>query len=85
MALLMLVMAIGPVMAWRRGRTTRLQPAMICAIAGGAIACLALLSFEAGFGIGPLVALGLIGWLSAGIGADIWLQLRHTNRISALD
>jgi cytochrome c-type biogenesis protein CcmF len=78
MALLMLVMAIGPVMAWRRGRTTRLQPVMICAIAGGAIACLALLSFEAGFGIGPLVALGLIGWLSAGIGADIWLQLRHT-------
>ena len=78
MALLMLVMAIGPVMAWRRGRTTRLQPVMICAIAGGAIACLALLSFEAGFGIGPLVALGLIGWLSAGIGADIWLQLRPT-------
>ena len=78
MALLMLVMAIGPVMAWRRGRTTRLQPVMICAIAGGAIACIALLSFEAGFGIGPLVALGLIGWLSAGIGADIWLQLRPT-------
>ncbi len=78
MALLMVIMAIGPVMAWRRGRTTRLQPVMICAIAGGAIACLALLSFEAGFGIGPLVALGLIGWLSAGIGADIWLQLGPT-------
>ena len=78
MALLMVVMAIGPVMAWRHGRTTRLQPVMICAIAGSAIACLALLSFEAGFGIGPLVALGLIGWLSASIGADIWLQLRPT-------
>ena len=78
MALLMVVMAIGPTMAWRHGRTTRLQPVMICAIAGSAIACLALLSFEVGFGIGPLVALGLIGWLSASIGADIWLQLRPT-------
>ena len=78
MALLMVVMAIGPVMAWRHGRTTRLQPVMICAIAGSAIACLALLSFEVGFGVGPLVALGLIGWLSASIGADIWLQLRPT-------
>ncbi len=78
MALLMVVMAIGPTMAWRHGRTTRLQPVIICAIAGSAIACLALLSFEVGFGVGPLVALGLIGWLSASIGADIWLQLRPT-------
>ncbi len=78
MALLMVAMAIGPVMAWRRGRTARLQPVVICAIAGGAMACLVLLSFEVGFGIGPLVALGLIGWLSSGIGADIWLQLGPT-------
>ena len=77
MALLMVVMAIGPVMAWRHGRTTRLQPVIICAIAGSAIACLALLSFEVGFGVGPLLHWDLF-WLSASIGADIWLQLRPT-------
>ena len=79
----MVVMAIGPVMAWRHGRTTRLQPVVICAIAGSAIACLALLSFEIGFGVGPLVALGLIGWLSASIGADIWLRPTKSADFSA--
>ena len=66
------------VMAWRRGRTARLQPVMICATTGGVMACFIMLSFDAGFGIGPLVGLGLIGWLSAGIGADVWLQLKPT-------
>jgi cytochrome c-type biogenesis protein CcmF len=76
MALLMVFMAIGPVMAWRRGQTARLRPVLICAAVGAGIVALAGSSFAFGFGIGPLAALGLIGWLGAGIGADIWQQLK---------
>jgi cytochrome c-type biogenesis protein CcmF len=82
MALLMVFMAIGPVMAWRRGRTTRLRQVLICAAAGAGLVALAGSSFAFGFGIGPLAALGLIGWLGAGIGADIWQQLKPNGSVS---
>jgi len=82
MALLMVCMAIGPVMVWRRGQTARLRPVLICAAAGAGIIALAGSSFAFGFGIGPLAALGLIGWLGAGIGADIWQQLKPNDTAS---
>ena len=76
MALLMMIMAIGPVMAWRRGKTARLRAVLITAAAGAGITAILVSAFAAGFSIGALVALGLIGWLGAGIGADIWQQLK---------
>ena len=82
MALLVTVMTIGPAMAWRRGHTARLKPVVVCAMAGAIIACIAVMSISSGFGIGPLVALGLIGWLGAGISADVWLQLKPTKSLS---
>jgi len=76
MALLMMIMAIGPVMAWRHGKTARLRVVLITAAVGAGITAGLTSAFAVGFSIGALVALGLIGWLGAGIGADIWQQLK---------
>ncbi|MDC1383465.1 heme lyase CcmF/NrfE family subunit [Candidatus Puniceispirillum sp.] len=84
MALLVTVMTIGPVMAWRRGNTARLKPVIICAACGAILSCLAVLSIGSGFGIGPMVALSLIGWLGIGISADIWLQLKPSKSSSLI-
>ena len=71
MAFALIGMAVGPVLAWRRGLLAHAKGAFKIALAGGILA--------AGFGsalsgvISPaaLAGLGLLGWLSLGIIADM--------------
>ena len=76
MGILVVMMAVGPVMTWRRGSTARLQPVLIFASAAATMALVIMLASGQGFGIGPLAAIMLIAWLGAAIGTDIWAQLR---------
>ena len=76
MALLMALMAVGPVLAWRRGSTPRLRPVLIAA---GVVAVASLLLFFVlgkGVTIGAASAVMLIAWLGAGIIGDIWAQIK---------
>ncbi len=76
MGILVVMMAVGPVMTWRRGSTARLRPVLIFASAAATMALVIMLASGQGFGIGPLAAIMLIAWLGAAIGTDIWAQLR---------
>ena len=76
MALLMALMAVGPVLAWRRGSTPRLRPVLIAA---GVVAVASLLLFFVlgkGVTAGAASAVMLIAWLGAGIIGDIWAQIK---------
>ncbi len=76
MALLMALMAVGPVLAWRQGSTPRLRPVLIAA---GLVAVASLLLFFVlgkGVTVGAASAVMLIAWLGAGIIGDIWMQIK---------
>ena len=80
MGILVVFMVIGPVMAWRRSATPRartiLQAASVSAIVAGCIG----VAMVKDIAIGAIGAIMLIAWLSIGISADIWTQLKPLQR-----
>ena len=80
MGILVLIMVIGPVMAWRRGITPRgktiLRAASLTALITGIIG----IAMRQDIAIGALAAVMLIVWLATGIAADVWTQLKPLQR-----
>ena len=82
MGVLTLIMVFGPVMAWRRGTTPRIKTIILAAAVAAAISGIAGIALINDMAIGALTAVMLIGWLAAGIGADIWTQFRPSPLLS---
>ena len=76
MGLLMVIMAIGPVMAWRRGTTPRAQTTLLAASVSALIAGIIGVAMLREIAIGAVSAIMLMAWLAMGIAADIWTQLK---------
>ena len=86
MAILITLMAIGPVLAWRRGTTPRMRSVLLISAAFAIAIVLVLLSLKWNFGLGPLAAITLIVWLGIAILTDVWKQLKpfsDTNKFSS--
>jgi cytochrome c-type biogenesis protein CcmF len=82
MGVLTVIMVFGPVMAWRRGATPRIKTTILAAAVAAAISGTVGIALVNDMAIGALAAVMLIGWLAAGIGADIWAQLRPSPQLS---
>jgi cytochrome c-type biogenesis protein CcmF len=75
---LVMVMVIGPVLAWRHGATPRAKTALITAAVAALLVGAAGLAVVKDIAIGAMASVMLIGWLAGGIGADIWGHLKPT-------
>ena len=80
MGALVLIMAIGPVMAWRRGITPRAKTTLLTASVTALITGITGIAMRQDIAIGALAAVMLIVWLATGIAADVWTQLKPLQR-----
>ena len=80
MGILVVIMVIGPVMAWRRGTTPRTKTTLRAASVSAIIAGIIGVAMVQDIAIGAVGAIMLIAWLAMGIAADIWIQLKPLQR-----
>jgi len=80
MGILVVIMVIGPVMAWRRGATPRAKITLLAASVSAIIAGVIGVALVQDIAIGAVGAIMLIAWLAMGIAADIWTQLKPLQR-----
>ncbi len=80
MGVLVLAMAFGPVMAWRRGTLPALRFVASGAIMATLVAVLAGLALFTGISLAGLSGIGMIAWLSGGILADIFHRVKHAGK-----
>jgi len=80
MGILVLIMVIGPVMAWRRGITPRAKTTLLTASVTALITGIIGIAMRQDIAIGALAAVMLIVWLATGIAADVWTQLKPLQR-----
>src|SRR6056300_1477174 len=80
MGILVVIMVIGPVMAWRRGTTPRTKTTLLAASVSAIIAGIIGGAMVQDIAIGAVGAIMLIAWLAMGIAADIWIQLKPLQR-----
>ena len=80
MGILVVIMVIGPVMAWRRGATPRVKTTLLAACVSAIIAGVIGVALVQGIAIGAICAVMLIAWLAMGIATDIWTQLKPLQR-----
>ena len=80
MGILVLIMVIGPVMAWRRGITPRAKTTLLAASLTALITGIIGIAMRQDIAIGALAAVMLIVWLATGIAADVWTQLKPLQR-----
>ena len=80
MGILVVIMVIGPVMAWRRGATPRAKTTLLAACVSAIIAGVIGVALVKDIAIGAIGAVMLIAWLAMGIAADIWTQLKPLQR-----
>ena len=80
MGILVVIMVIGPVMAWRRGATPRAKTTLLAASVSAIIAGGIGVALVQDIAIGAVGAIMLIAWLAMGIAADIWTQLKPLQR-----
>ena len=80
MGILVVIMVIGPVMAWRRGTTPRTKTTLLAASVSAIIAGIVGVAMVQDIAIGAVGAIMLIAWLAMGIAADIWIQLKPLQR-----
>ena len=80
MGILVLIMVIGPVMAWRRGITPRAKTILRAASVTALITGIIGIAMRQDIAIGALAAVMLIVWLATGIAADVWTQLKPLQR-----
>ena len=81
MGILVLIMVIGPVMAWRRGTTPRAKTILLTAGISAIIAGVLGVAMVQNIAISAVGAIMLIAWLAMGITADIWTQLKPMQRV----
>ncbi len=79
MGALVLAMAFGPVMAWRRGTLPALHLVACCAIVAALAALLAGLALVTGISPAGLAGVGMIAWLGGGILADIFHRVKRAS------
>ena len=80
MGALVLAMAFGPVMAWRRGTLPALRLVACCAIVAALAALLAGLALVTGISLAGLAGVGMIAWLGGGILADIFHRVKRASK-----
>ena len=80
MGILVVIMVIGPVMAWRRGATPRVKTTLLAASVSAIIAGGIGVALVQDIAIGAICAVMLIAWLAMGIATDIWTQLKPLQR-----
>ena len=80
MGILVVIMVIGPVMAWRRGTTPRAKTTLLAASISAIVAGIIGVAMVKDIAIGAIGAIMLIAWLAMGIAADIWTQLKPLQR-----
>ena len=80
MGILVVIMVIGPVMAWRRGATPRAKTTLLAASVSAIITGGIGVALVQDIAIGAVGAIMLIAWLAMGIAADIWTQLKPLQR-----
>ena len=80
MGILVVIMVIGPVMAWRRGATPRAKTTLLAASVSAIIAGVIGVALVQDIAIGAICAVMLIAWLAMGIATDIWTQLKPLQR-----
>ena len=80
MGILVVIMVIGPVMAWRRGATPRAKTTLLAASVSAIIAGVIGVALLQDIAIGAVGAIMLIAWLAIGIATDIWTQLKPLQR-----
>ncbi|MDA0332141.1 MAG: heme lyase CcmF/NrfE family subunit [Proteobacteria bacterium] len=80
MGILVVIMVIGPVMAWRRGATPRAKTTLLAASVLAIIAGVIGVALLQDIAIGAVGAIMLIAWLAIGIATDIWTQLKPLQR-----
>ena len=80
MGALVLAMAFGPVMAWRRGTLPALRLVACCAIVAALAALLAGLALVTGISLAGLAGIGMIAWLGGGILADIFHRVKRASK-----
>ena len=80
MGILVVIMVIGPVMAWRRGATPRAKTTLLAASVSAIIAGVIGVALVQDIAIGAIGAVMLIAWLAMGIATDIWTQLKPQQR-----
>ena len=76
MGILVVIMVVGPVMAWRRGTTPRAKTTLLAASVSAIIAGIIGVAMVQDIAIGAVGSIMLIAWLAMGIAADIWTQLK---------
>ena len=81
MGVLVLAMAFGPVMAWRRGTLPGLRLVASGAIVAALAAVLAGLTLVTGISLAGLAGIGMIAWLGGGILADMAHRMRRTHHV----
>jgi len=80
MGILVVFMAIGPVMAWRRSTTPRAKTTLLTASVSAVVAGTIGVAMVKDIAIGAIGAIMLIAWLTMGIATDIWTQLKPLQR-----
>ena len=80
MGILVVIMVIGPVMAWRRGATPRAKTTLLAASVSAIIAGVIGVALVQDIAIGAIGAVMLIAWPAMGIATDIWTQLKPLQR-----
>ena len=80
MGILVVIMVIGPVMAWRRGATPRAKTTLLAASVSAIIAGVIGVAMVQDIAIGAIGAVMLIAWLAMGIATDVWTQLKPLQR-----
>ena len=80
MGILVVIMVIGPVMAWRRGATPRAKTTLLAASVSAIISGVIGVALVQDIAIGAIGAVMLIAWLATGIATDIWTQLKPLQR-----
>ncbi len=80
MGALVLAMAFGPVMAWRRGTLPALRLVANCTIIAALAALLVGLVLFTGISLAGLAGVGMTAWLGGGILADIFHRLKHVSK-----
>ncbi len=82
MGVLIMVMVVGPVMAWRRGNSPRAKSALSAAALASLLMGVAGVALVKDIAISAVASVMLIGWLAGGISADIWAHIKPTESIS---
>jgi cytochrome c-type biogenesis protein CcmF len=85
MGILVVIMVIGPVMAWRRGTTPHTRTTVLAASVSAIITGIIGIAMVQDIAMGAIGAIMLIAWLAMGIAVDIWTKLKPTqnNRLVA--